>query len=274
MTVSWLCGLLLFLVRPSLFPTVDTAKTKKTTILKYFFPLALLFAIGVVLSNQAYLSCSVAFLQFMKQSNVALVFCLSCVVGSQAFDRMKFAVVVWIISGAAMAVHGEVRFVLLGFLIQLGSQLGECSKNVLQEWILSGSDIRLDPLTYNLFMCPVCLIVLAFMNVATWDPEIPARLTEWWPYLLPNALCAFALNVTIATLIKHTSAMGFILSGVVKDIVIVIGSTCIFGGVLTLQQVFGFSIATFGIFFWSYMKISARSPMVCAVAKALGMDED
>jgi hypothetical protein len=218
--------------------------------------------------------CSVAFLQFMKQANVALVFCLSCAVGSQVLDRMKLVVVLWIISGAAMAVHGEIRFVLVGFLIQLGSQLGECSKNVLQEWILSGSEIRLDPLTYNLFMCPICLVVLFFMNMVTWDPEIPARLAQWWPYLLPNALCAFVLNVTIATLIKHTSAMGFILSGVVKDIVIVAGSTFLFGGVLSAQQVLGFTVASFGIFFWSYMKIAAHSPLVRAVALVLKMDAD
>merc|ERR1719265_2216152 len=91
----------------------------------------------VVLSNQAYLYCSVAFLQFMKQGNVALVFGLSCLTGSQTPDRMKLVVVCWVIVGSVMAVTGEIHFVLIGFLIQMASQFGECGKNIMQEWILS-----------------------------------------------------------------------------------------------------------------------------------------
>jgi hypothetical protein len=273
MTISWLFGLTLYAVRPSLFPSMEMARVNKGKILRYFVPLAGLFAIGVVLSNQAYMYCSVAFLQFMKQANVSLVFCLSCIVGSQVLDRMKLLVIAWIICGSALAVEGALTFVLIGFLIQLGSQLGECSKNVLQEWILSGSDIRLDPLSYNLFMCPVCLVVLGVGNLFTWDSQIIPRMAVWWPYLIPNAACAFALNVTIAVLIKNTSAMAFILAGVVKDMVIVVGSTYVFGEQLVPQQVLGFSIASSGIFFWSYMKLAPKSTVVQTFAKVLNMPQ-
>merc|ERR1719498_1089177 len=113
--------------------------------------------------------------------------------------------------GSCMAVTGEVKFMLLGFMIQAASQFGECGKNIMQEWILSGSDIKLDPLTYTLFMAPMCLVVLFFGNLFTWDPTILPKLQENWQLLLPNAFLAFSLNVTIAVLIKQTSAMGFIL---------------------------------------------------------------
>jgi hypothetical protein len=272
MTISWLSGLLVYSMVPSLFPSMSLAKENKLTILKFFCPLALLFAIGVVLSNQAYLYCSVAFLQFMKQTNVAMMFALSCFVGSQVCDRMKVFIIMWIMAGAALAVEGEVKFVLLGFLIQGVSQLGECSKNILQEYILSGSEIKLDPLTYQIFMCPVCLVVLFIGNLATWDNAIIERAAIWWPYLIPNALCAFALNVTIAVLIKQTSAMAFILSGVVKDMVIVCASTFMFGDVLARQQIVGFSVATTGIFVWSYCKVQPNAPLVVSFAQALGMD--
>merc|ERR1719163_682098 len=94
----------------------------------------------------------------------------------------------------------------------------------------------------------------------------------WYPYLIPNALCAFALNVTIAMLIKETSAMGFILSGVVKDMVIVVASTYIFDTSLVAQQIAGFSIATTGIFFWSYMKIAPDATAVRLLGQILQMD--
>jgi drug/metabolite transporter (DMT)-like permease len=271
MTVSWISGLLLYFLVPSLFSSMSVAKKNKLQIIKFFGPLGLLFAIGVVLSNQAYLYCSVAFLQFMKQTNVALMFGLSCLVGSQVCDRMKVLIIMWIMAGAAMAVEGEVKFVLVGFLVQVGSQLGECMKNILQEYILSGSEIKLDPLTYQLFMCPVCLLVLCVGNFFTWDPAIIVQAKQWWPYLIPNALCAFFLNVTIAVLIKQTSAMAFILAGVVKDMVIVCASTYVFGDSLARQQVMGFTVATTGIFIWSYCKVQPDSPLVLSFANALGM---
>merc|ERR1719331_2510381 len=184
---------------------------------------------------------------------------------------MKLVVVCWVIVGSAMAVTGEVRFMLLGFLIQAASQLGECGKNIMQEWILSGSDIKLDPLTYTIFMAPMCLIVLFIGNLFTFEARIMDRMIEWYPYLIPNALCAFTLNVTIAMLIKETSAMGFILSGVIKDMVIVVASTYLFGDSLVAQQVLGFSVATSGIFFWSYMKIAPDSGAVQALGRMLMM---
>merc|ERR1719163_2248656 len=95
----------------------------------------------------------------------------------------------------------------------------------------------------------------------------------WYPYLIPNALCAFFLNVTIAMLIKETSAMGFILSGVVKDMVIVVASTYIFDSSLVAQQIAGFSVATTGIFFWSYMKIAPEATSVRLLANILGMPD-
>merc|ERR1719265_1549454 len=142
----------------------------------------------------------------MKQSNVAFMFCLSCIVGSQAPDRLKVMLVLWITAGASMAVTGEMKFVLVGFLIQLVSQWSECGKNILQEWILSGSEIKLDPLTYQLFMAPLCLVLLVVGDFFTWQPEMNPHFLEWYPYLIVNALCAFALNVTIATVIKEISA--------------------------------------------------------------------
>merc|ERR1719473_2629343 len=108
----------------------------------------------------------------MKQANITIIYGLSCLTGSQVLDRIKVSVVCWVVMGSCTAVTGEVKFVLLGFLIQAASQLGECGKNILQEWILSGSDIKLDPLTYTLFMAPMCLVVLVIGNIFTWQPEI------------------------------------------------------------------------------------------------------
>lgn len=270
MTVSLTCGALLYCVAPGLFPSMAETQGNRTQILKYFAPLALLFAVGVVLSNQAYMYCSVAFLQIMKQGNVSIVFGLSCLAGSQVCDRLKLLLVVWVVCGAGLGVTGEIHFVWLGFIVQLLSQICESCKSVLQEWILRGSDVKLDPLTYNLFMAPCCLVVLAVGNVLAYDPLIPERFLAHWHLLLPNAFVAFMLNVVIALVIKHASAMGFMMAGVTKDMVIVVSSAYVFREALAPQQILGFSIATVSIGLWSLLKISPDSSVMVALSRLVG----
>lgn len=270
LTVSFASGLVLYTLKPSLYPSMSLVKDQRAKLLKYFTPLAVMFAVGVVCSNEAYLYSGVAFLQFMKQSNILMVFGLSCAVGSQVCDRMKLFGIFWIVFGCTMAVTGEVHFVLLGFAVQLVSQLCECCKNVLQEWLLSGQDFKLDPLTYNLILAPICLPVVCIGNVLAWNIHILPQMAQLWHLLLLNALVAFSLNVMIATLIKHTSAMGYIIAGVAKDIIIVCSSSFVLHEHLSHQQILGFTFATSGIFFWSVMKAAPDHGIVVAVATLLG----
>merc|ERR1719373_984968 len=105
-----------------------------------------------------------------------------------------------------------------------------------------------------MFVAPSCLVVLLLGLAATWDRKIPQAFGEWWHYLLPNAALAFVLNVTVATLIKEVSAVGFMLTGVVKDIVLVVVSAAAFGEQVAPMQVVCFSMILGGILFWSLMK--------------------
>lgn len=270
MAVSTVLSLLLYTCAPSLYPSMEKVRGNERKILSYFVPLAFLFLIGVVASNEAYKYCSVAFLQFMKQFNVPTMFGLSVLTGSQVCDRMKFTVICWIACGVLCAVRGEMNFVWLGFFIQLVSQLGECFRNIAQEWVLSGSDLKLDPLTYTFLMAPMALAVLMVGNLFTWSVEIAHRLALWWPYLILNSFCAFSLNVTIATVIKQASVMTFILSGVVKDILVVTCGAYLHGDSLTVAQIAGFSVATSGIFFWSFMKLQPNHAVVKLFSAVLG----
>lgn len=271
MGASFVCGLVLYLLRPSLFPAMEKACANKKTILRYFLPIAVLFSVSVICSNEAYKHCSIAFLQCMKQANIVGVFLLSCLVGSQTADRAKLTTLAIVISGCSMAVTGEIHFSTTGFLIQAVSQLSEVSKIVGQEWILSGSDLKLDPLTFTIFMAPCCLFFTAPLSVWAWEPEIITRFEAWWPFLLANACLAFALNVIVSTLIKHLSALAFNLTGVVKDISIVLLSCYLFHDTVTRQQICGFSLAIAGINLWALMKTDPRHPIVEGYKTTLGM---
>jgi len=262
----------LYLVAPSYFPSASEPGAKKMSV--YFLPVALLFIIGVVCSNQAYFYCSVAFLQFMKEGNVALVFMFSCIAGTQICDRMKSFILLWIVVAACVAVTGKMDFSYFGFFIQTTSQLGETTRIVVQEWLLSGQgSFKFDPLTYQLYLGPPTILVLLVLNYFHWDPAIVAALKVSWPYLMGNASVAVILNITISILIKHAGGLAFVLSGIVKDVMIVSTSTYIAGEMLNRQQLFGFILALSGIGMWGLLKTDPSQPIIRVLHRFLYCQE-
>lgn len=252
------CGcfsLVVYRVFPNAFRAMPRLQGQKLgLVVNYFMPLGCLFAISLYTSNKAYLYCSVAFLQFMKEGNVVVVFLLSCAVGLQRMDCKKGGIILWVLAGSALSVDGEVNFVLVGFMLQVCSQLAESSKNVLGEFIMKGSGFKLDPLSYIMFMAPSALIFLMVGIVFTWEREAIAAARENWHYLLPNALLAYSLNVTIAAVLENCSAMALIWAGLLKDITIVVVSSHLFGDTVTPAQYIGFAITLAGVSAWSLIK--------------------
>merc|ERR1740133_373621 len=94
-----------YTILPSWYPSMNRAVEKRLTLMKFLIPIAFLFAASLYAGNRSYMYCGVAFLQFMKESNVAIVFILSCLVGLQMPSVRKFAVIVWIISGSSLCVR-------------------------------------------------------------------------------------------------------------------------------------------------------------------------
>merc|ERR1712190_516451 len=99
------------------------------------------------------------------------------------------------------------------------------------------------------------LCFLSMGAARTWQWSLIDDAQKYWYLLLPNALLAFGLNVVIACVLKHCSAMSFILSGVLKDIVIVLGSARIFGDVISNVQCVSFAATLAGCVTWSLLKI-------------------
>lgn len=68
---TFLLTLLLFLLNPSLFPALQSMRAWSTfaTYLKWLLPVAVFFSLNLVLSNEAYLYASMAFLQILKEVN-------------------------------------------------------------------------------------------------------------------------------------------------------------------------------------------------------------
>lgn len=260
MAVTCMMSLLLYAVFPQLYPTMPKALANWPRVLRNIAPLGVFFAIALVCSNLAYKYSTVAFLQFCKQGNVALVFALSCCLGLQVFGVDKVAVLTVVVTGCSLCANGEIHFVRSGFILQILSQLMECSKNLIGEMVMSGEGgLKLDVLTFVMFQAPLSLVPLLIGCAASWTPEVLPDLISMWPLLLGNALVAFLLNVSIALTLKQLSALAFVLIGLVKDAVIVGTSALFFHDPITQTQQCGFCITIVGMALWGRLKVNEQA---------------
>eukprot|EP00443_Scrippsiella_acuminata_P126849 CAMPEP_0115573588 /NCGR_PEP_ID=MMETSP0272-20121206/1078_1 /TAXON_ID=71861 /ORGANISM="Scrippsiella trochoidea, Strain CCMP3099" /LENGTH=348 /DNA_ID=CAMNT_0003008261 /DNA_START=116 /DNA_END=1161 /DNA_ORIENTATION=+ len=241
----------LSIVKPQWFPGMANFTQKKELYLHCFVPLGIMFAVTLYTINQAYLYCSVTFLQFMKEANVGIGFIISWIVGLQKIDRVKTFIVLWIITSSCAAISGEFAFHWAGFFLQLTGQLCECTRAVLMEMILGGGEpVKDGSVELHVMMS---LLVLSAM---TWDDRIPERLINCWHYLVPNTILAIVLNLVLATCLTRMTAMGFLICGVVKDIVLVTVSAVVFREQVRYQQLYAFLATLVGVWLWASVQVS------------------
>merc|ERR1719498_586246 len=167
----------------------------------------------------------------------------------------QVGVILFISISTTLTIYGEIKFVWIGFAIQFGSQICETLKLTLQNLLLAANGMKFDPLSFVLLMTPLCTTVLFVkLLIFQFHDHVWDHFVIWWPVLLGNAILAFFLNVVIACFIKHSSAVAFILAGIIKDVCIVLASTMIFNEHVTTLQCIGFTLQLLGIFVYSIMK--------------------
>lgn len=264
---SSIIAFILFLVKPSLFPSLTDPVRKVPVDMELMLtgalPIALLFSVQLVLSNTAYLHSSTAFLQMMKEANLVLVYAFSLLFALESFSWNKGKVLFAIMIATFLTIHGELQFSWIGFVIQGTGQLFESLKIVFQGFVLSNSGRKLDALSYVLLVMPLCFMVLGsvYFFLAKVHPieqfKLPSwdHLTMWWPVLLANCCVAFSLNLTIAFFMKFSSPISFILAGIAKDACIVGAGAGMLGEMVSPMQAAAFILQLGLIWVWSMMKL-------------------
>ncbi len=124
--------------------------------------------------------------------------------GTESPDRRKFLNVSVIVLGVIVASFGEIKFVLIGFLLQLGGVAFEATRLVMVQRLLSSAEFKMDPLVSLYYFAPVCAI-MNFCAAAVFElPRITlAEVMNLGLFtLLANALIAFALNVSVVFLVR------------------------------------------------------------------------
>jgi len=255
MLTSWVLANILRFFCPSAFPSLQHVEVTWWFRLK-FLPIGAAFAISIVCGNAAYKFLSVSFLQIMKQSNIVVIYTFSVLCSLEALRRCSVILLFITLCGSLLAVHGELHFHIVGFVLQLISSLSEAAKVIIQGILMSGS-YKLDPMTMVLFMAPACLFantIPFFVLEGTRITEIFSQMLTVLPCLGVNAVMAFILNLLVAQCIKQLSPVGYLLCGIVKDVSIIVSSSWFLGESLALQQIVGFALALTGVASYSMYK--------------------
>lgn len=263
-SVSSALAALMFVAAPSMFPALNNAFQKGLfdfSLLKNATLVAILFSAQIVLNASAYRYSSLTFIQMTKEANLGIVYGVSVVLAHERLKLPNACTLAVVALATMLTVTGEVRYSRVGFVIQIAGQCFECVRIVIQGLLLSDCAGKLDPMSYVLMVMPLSSIFLGAVScfVAMTHPieylQLPTwqLFLEWWPILFLNAGIAFALNVSIAYLMKHSSAIGLVLAGIVKDTTVVLLGASYYTETVTHLQVMCFVTQLAGIFAYSLM---------------------
>lgn len=226
--------------------------------LRAIVPIGLFFSLSLICGNLTYLYLSVAFIQMLKATTPVAVLFATWGLGTAQPNLKILFNVSFIVAGVVIATFGEIEFVFIGFIYQLGGIVFEAIRLALIERLLSSAEFKMDPLVSFYYFAPVCAVMNGVIALIFEFPKV--QLADFarvgYGTLLINGLIAFGLNLCLVALIGKTSSLVLTLCGVLKDVILVAASMVIFGTPVSPLQFLGYSIALGGMV---YYKLGADS---------------
>ncbi|KAK8101577.1 triose-phosphate transporter [Apiospora kogelbergensis] len=259
-----------FLARTThLLDNRHSVKMTRPFYLKAVVPIGLLYSGSMVCSNLVYLYLNVAFIQMLKAASPFSTLVVAWLWGQEHLTMPIVLKIMVIVMGVLIASAGEIHFSWIGFFYQLGGLVFESIRVVMIQALMSGDDNsgrrNMDPLVSLYYYAPVCAVVNSFVVWATeWPSFSWNHVVGAGPWMLVlNGLIAFLLNVSSVMLIGKTSGLVLHLTGILKNILLVVASVFIWGTAITPLQIFGYGTALTGFVFykstWSDLKAGYTS---------------
>jgi len=252
---------------------IDARKKARVTgriYMQAILPIGAFFSLSLICGNLAYLYLSVPFIQMLKATTPVATLISGVFMGTETTDAKRFINVCVIVLGIVIASFGEIQFVLIGFLYQLGGIIVEAIRLNLVSSLLNG-ERKMDPLTSLYYFAPVCAL-FNFLLAIVWEvPQITMKevyAVGYWNFIA-NASVAFLLNISVVLLIGKSSGLTMTLCGVLKDILLVIVSIAIWGVMISNLQMFGYTIALVGLFVYK-TKAEERQAFISNTSRKWG----
>lgn len=187
---------------------LDGRKNVKMTgrlYLRAIVPIGAAFSGSLMCGNLTYLYLSVAFIQMLKATTPVAVLITGWIFQVEKVELQKLFNVSVIVLGIVIASFGEIKFVMVGFLFQLGGIVFEAIRLVMVQRLLSAKEYKMDPLVSLYYFAPICAIMNFCVALVFEIPRL--QLEEVYHVglgtLFANALLAFALNISVVMLVSQ-----------------------------------------------------------------------
>ncbi|KAJ7517628.1 hypothetical protein O6H91_21G032200 [Diphasiastrum complanatum] len=220
-------------------------------------PISAFFAASLWFGNTAYLFISVAFIQMLKALMPVATFFMAVICQTDTLRCDLFSNMVLVSLGVAISSYGEIHFNIVGTVFQVTGIFAEALRLVLTQVLLQKKGLTLNPLTSLYYIAPCSFFFLCIPWIFL---EKPMMEDQQWKFnffvFFSNALCAFALNVSIFLVIGRTGALTVRVAGVLKDWLLIALSTILFPeSKLTGLNIGGYAIALCGVVLYNYLKL-------------------
>ncbi|MEW5304158.1 MAG: hypothetical protein WDW36_006789 [Sanguina aurantia] len=232
------------------------------------FPIGLLYAGSLWLSNSSYLYLSVSFIQMTKSLMPGLVYASGVMLGTEKYSRGVTLNMLMIAFGVVICAMGELNLVVKGLVQQLTALGFEALRLTMVQVLINSKGYNMNPLQSLYYVSPACFACLAIPFVSVEWHNMASNTT--WTFnpsvMLANALTALILNLAVFLLIGKTSALTMNIAGVIKDWMLIFFSFYLFHAPVTTVNLIGYIFCCSGVVVYNHMKLQAIKAKVAATA--------
>lgn len=213
----------------------------------------------ILFDHSAYLFPSI---QMLKSLTPMATLLASIFLRLERFTKALLFIVSLMTLGVFISSMGEVRFDMLGVILQLLGIVSESLRLVVTQSLLQNVlPSNASPLVSISLFAPCCFLLL--FPIALWfEPNaFPSLLTDGtWLLVALNTIIAFSLNIAVVMLVTRTSGLTLTLSGTIKDVLLITSSAIVFSTRISLLQVIGYTLSLASLcIFQEYKKRSDGS---------------